>query len=59
MRGKRVERMAAMTDPNSPEGVEHLQSQLARLGIVAALEQAGAQPGDTVRIGPIEVEWGE
>ena len=32
---------------------------LCRVGIVAALEQAGAQPGDTVRIGPIEVEWGE
>jgi Obg family GTPase CgtA-like protein len=59
VRGRRVERMAAMTDPDSPEGVEHLQRSLGRLGVVAALEQAGAQPGDLVRIGPIEVEWGE
>jgi GTP-binding protein len=59
VRGKRVERLAAMTDPNSDEGVAHLQRQLGRLGVVAALEQAGAQPGDTVQIGPIELEWGE
>lgn len=59
VRGRRVERMAAMTDPDNSEGVELLQRNLGRMGVLAALEQAGARPGSTVRIGPIEVEWGE
>ncbi len=59
VRGRRVERIAAMTDPNSPEGIEHLQGQLRRLGVLAALEKAGAAAGSTVKIGPIEVEWGD
>ena len=59
VRGKRVERMAAMTDPDSEEGVELLQRNLGKLGVLAALERAGAEPGSTVRIGPIELEWGE
>jgi GTP-binding protein len=59
VRGQKVERLAAMTDPDSDEGVALLQRSLAREGVVAALEQAGAQPGSTVRIGPIELEWGE
>jgi GTPase len=57
--GRRVERMAAMTDPNSEEGVEQLQRQLRRMGVLDALERAGATPGATIRIGPIEVDWGE
>jgi GTP-binding protein len=59
VRGKRVERMAAMTDPDSEEGVELLQRNLGKLGVLAALERAGAVPGSAVRIGPIELEWGE
>ena len=59
VRGRRVERLAAMTDPDSEEGVELLQRNLSRLGVLAALERAGAEPGSTVRIGPIELEWGE
>jgi GTP-binding protein len=59
VRGKRVERMAAMTDPNSEEGVEVLQRHLRRMGVLDALERAGATPGATIRIGPIEVDWGE
>jgi Obg family GTPase CgtA-like protein len=48
-----------MTDPGSEEGVELLQRNLGRLGVLAALERAGATRGSTVRIGPIELEWGE
>jgi GTP-binding protein len=59
VRGRRVERLAAMTDPESEEGIELLQKNLGRLGVLAALERAGAAPGTTVRIGPIELEWGE
>lgn len=57
VRGKRVERLVAMTDLQSEEGVEHLQRQLGRLGVFEALEQAGVEVGDTVAIGDWETEW--
>jgi GTP-binding protein len=56
--GKRVERLVAMTDLASDEGTDYLQKQLQRLGVFAALEQAGVQVGDTVLIGEWETEWG-
>lgn len=58
VRGRRVERMVAMTNLDSDEGVEHLQKQLSRLGVFEALEKAGVEVGDTVRIGAWDVEWG-
>jgi GTP-binding protein len=58
VRGKRVERLVAMTDLQSEEGVDHLQRQLDRLGVFEALERAGVQVGDTVQIGGWETEWG-
>jgi GTPase len=58
VRGKRVERLVAMTDLDSEEGVAHLQRQLDRVGVFEALERAGVQVGDTVQIGDWETEWG-
>jgi GTP-binding protein len=58
VRGKRVQRMVAMTDLDSEEGVSHLQKQLERLGVFEALERAGVEVGDTVQIGEWETEWG-
>ena len=55
--GRRVDRLVAMTDLASEEGVEHLQRQLARLGVCEALERAGVQVGDTVQIAGWETEW--
>jgi GTP-binding protein len=59
VRGKRVERMAAMTNPESREGMERLETQLRKMGVLAALEEAGVQPGDVVRFGKVELIWGE
>ncbi len=59
VRGKRVERMVAMTDPDSPEGMERLERQMRKLGVWEALEQAGVEPGDLVRFGKVEFFWGE
>ena len=56
--GKRVERLVAMTDLTSEEGTDYLQKQLERLGVFEALERAGVQVGDTVKIGEWETEWG-
>ena len=58
MRGKHVERLVAMTDLESDEGVTYLQKQLQRLGVFEALERAGVEVGDTVNIGEWETEWG-
>ena len=57
VRGERVERLAAMTIWNLDEAVHRFQRTLDRMEISDALEQAGVQPGDTVRIGEVELEW--
>jgi len=56
--GKRVERLVAMTDLASEDGVAHLQRRLTRMGVFAELERAGVAVGDTVIIGTWETEWG-
>jgi GTPase len=49
--GESVERLALKTDWENPEGVERFQQELERRGVVSALRNAGAEPGDEVRIG--------
>ena len=58
VRGKRIERTAAQTNFDVEESAERFQRALDRMGIDAALRRAGIQPGDVVRIGAIEFEWG-
>ena len=57
VRGVRIERVAAMTPFVLPEAVARFQRQLRAMGVVEALEDAGVQPGDSVRIGEHELEW--
>ena len=57
VRGVRVERIAAMTPFLVPEAAARFQRQLRAMGVPAALEAAGVQPGDMVRIGERELEW--
>jgi GTP-binding protein len=57
VRGRRIERLAAQTNFDNEESAERFQRDLARLGIDAQLRRAGIRPGDTVRIGSIELEW--
>jgi GTPase len=57
VRGKRVERVVAMTDLTNPDAVDMLQGTLKRLGVLQALEAAGVGSGDTVRFGNVELEW--
>jgi GTP-binding protein len=56
--GRRPERAVQMADLKTPEGIDQLQTVLARLGVLVALERAGVQDGDTVHIGDFELEWG-
>ncbi len=57
VRGRRIERIAAQTDFEVDESADRFQRDLARLGIDAELRRAGIEPGDTVRIGSVELEW--
>jgi len=55
--GRRVEKAVAMTDLEEDESVARLQRRLVAWGIEERLAQAGARPGDTVRIGTSEFEY--
>ncbi len=57
VRGRRIERIAAQTNFDNEESAARFQRDLARLGIDAELRRAGIAPGDTVRIGSVELEW--
>jgi GTPase len=56
VRGEVVDRLVARHDLESPEALAHIERRLHRLGIVAALEQAGFEPGDDVEIGGVVFE---
>jgi Obg family GTPase CgtA-like protein len=47
----------AMTDLRHDDAAAELQRRLSRMGVIEALERAGAGSGDTVRIGDTELEW--
>jgi GTP-binding protein len=55
--GRRIERLAAQTDFEIEESAERFQRDLDRSGADAELRRAGIQPGDTVRVGSVELEW--
>jgi GTPase len=55
--GDRVEHLVERTDLDSEGGLARFQSELDRLGVNAALEAAGVEPGDTVRIAEAEFEY--
>ena len=57
VRGTKIERVVAMTNWEYDEAVMRFQRILEAMGIAAALEKAGVEVGDTVRIGHIELEW--
>jgi GTP-binding protein len=57
VRGERVERLVERTDLESEGSLARFQTELDRLGVNAALETAGVQPGDTVRVAGIEFEY--
>jgi len=57
VRGVAIERAASMTRFDLHEAAERFQRILSALGITEALQDAGIQYGDTVRIGKVELEW--
>jgi GTPase len=55
--GRLAERVVAMADLTNREALGYVQDRFRRLGVDRALARAGAQPGDTVRIAGIELEY--
>jgi GTP-binding protein len=55
--GEAVRKLVERTDFDSPDSLQRFQVQLDRIGASAALEEAGAEPGDTVRVGELEFEY--
>jgi len=55
--GDRVERLLERFDLETEGGLARFQSELDRLGVNRALESAGVEPGDTVRIAAAEFEY--
>jgi GTP-binding protein len=59
VRGRRIERLATQTNFDNEESADRFQRDLAKLGIERELVRAGVSAGDTVRIGPVELEWSD
>jgi len=57
VRGKVIERAAAMTYFDQPGSVRRFQRLMTGLGVEKALRQAGIGEGDTVSVGGYELEW--
>jgi GTPase len=51
VRGEAVERLIARHDLENEEALALVERRLARMGVIAALERAGFEPGDDVEIG--------
>jgi GTP-binding protein len=56
VRGRGIEMLVARHDLTNLEALAYLESRLREIGVIAALERAGFEPGDEVRIGEEEFE---
>jgi GTP-binding protein len=54
--GPRVERLLARHDPDNDEAMRYVEDRLRGMGVIAALEAAGFEPGNDVEIGGIVFE---
>jgi len=54
--GRGIEMLVARHDLSNLEALAYLEARLREIGVVAALERAGFEPGDEVRIGDEEFD---
>jgi GTPase len=54
---EQLERLSALADLRDYRVLLQLWREMTRLGIARQLEEAGIEPGDTIRIGRAEMEW--
>lgn len=55
--GKRIRRIADMTNFENDDAVRYFQETLKRMGVLKALKRLGAKDGDTIHIGNTELEY--
>ncbi|MDX6586784.1 MAG: GTPase [Solirubrobacterales bacterium] len=55
--GRGIELLVARHDLSNDEALSYLEDRLREIGVIAALERAGFEPGDDVRIGEQEFEF--
>jgi GTP-binding protein len=54
--GEAVERLIARHDLENEEALAHVEQRLRRMGVIAALEGRGFEPGDDVEIAGVVFE---
>jgi GTPase len=54
--GRGIELLIARHDLENPEALDYLEGRLREIGVIAALERAGFEPGDEVVVGDLEFE---
>ena len=54
--GRGIELLIARHDLENPEALDYLEGRLREIGVIAALQRAGFEPGDEVVVGEIEFE---
>ena len=59
VKGKEVERHAAMSYLDTDDGIRRFQNILQAMGVDKALRDEGVKEGDKVLIGDLELEWSE
>lgn len=57
VQSEQLERLSALADTRDYRVLLQLWREMNRLGIARRLEDAGIEPGDTIRIGRAEMEW--
>ena len=55
--GKRILRAVRMTDFDNEEAIYHLHDILSKMGLFKSLKRLGAQPGQSIFIGDVELEY--
>ncbi len=55
--GRRPLQAVQMTDFENDQAVDHLQRRLQKMGLFKALKRLGAEPGQTIEIGGVELEY--
>jgi GTPase len=54
--GEAVDRLIARHDLDNEEALVHVERRLRRMGVIAALESHGFEPGDDVELGGVVFE---
>ena len=52
-----LERMVSMADTRDPRVLIQVWREMSKRGLAQEMAESGIQPGDTIRIGKVEVEW--